>query len=263
LSAFEDVEDFVRASKRATDMAELGGLLSDAVEGFGFDHVALVRHANLADPVEAARSLQFVDYPEAWRVLMRSRGYLADDPVLTACQKTAAAFLWSDVSKIIVLSARQSEILGLASSCGLGEGFTVPMNVPGEAPGSCSFAMRRGREVRREMLPAAQYVGCFAFEAARRIQQSERARAEAIAARPRLTNRQFDCLVLAAQGKSDWHIARLLGISPETVHQHIEAAKKRYQVASRTQLVVRALFDSQITFADIMGPLGSREASPD
>jgi LuxR family quorum-sensing system transcriptional regulator CciR len=36
------------------------------------------------------------------------------------------------------------------------------------------------------------------------------------------------------------------------VHQHLEAAKRRYDVASRTQLVVRALFDSQITFADVL-----------
>jgi LuxR family quorum-sensing system transcriptional regulator CciR len=58
--------------------------------------------------------------------------------------------------------------------------------------------------------------------------------------------------VLVAQGKSDWDIAQLLGIASDTVHQHIEAAKRRYGVASRTQLVVRALFDSQITFADII-----------
>jgi LuxR family quorum-sensing system transcriptional regulator CciR len=70
--------------------------------------------------------------------------------------------------------------------------------------------------------------------------------------RPRLTDRQLDCVVLAAQGKSDGVIAQLLGISGETVHQHIETAKRRYGVASRMQLVVRALYDNLITFADTL-----------
>ncbi|WP_363212617.1 hypothetical protein [Phenylobacterium sp.] len=51
-----------------------------------------------------------------------------------------------------------------------------------------------------------------------------------------------------------------MGISHETVHQHIESAKQRYQVSTRTQLVVRALFDSQITFADV---IAGRSPSPD
>jgi LuxR family quorum-sensing system transcriptional regulator CciR len=250
LSAFEDVEQFVHASKRTSDMAELGDLLSAAVESFGFDHVALVHHVDLSNVVSAAKSVQFINYPDAWRALIRTHAYFRDDPVLAAVQRSAAAFLWSDVPKIIPLSARQADIMAAASACGLGEGFTVPINVPGEFLGSCSFAMRHGRPLRHDLLPAAQYVGCFAFEAARRIGAAHAAKNEP--SKPKLTSRQYDCVVLVAQGKSDWHIAQLLGISPETVHQHVETAKRRYQVASRTQLVVRALFDSQITFADAL-----------
>jgi LuxR family quorum-sensing system transcriptional regulator CciR len=251
LSAFEDVEQFVQASKRVTEMTELGELLTAAVEGFGFNHVALVHHVNLSEPAAAQQALQYINYPDGWRALMRARGYLGDDPVLAAVQKSAAGFLWSDVPKMIPLNARQMEILHAAATCGMGDGFTVPVNVPGEFLGSCSFATQIGKDVRHEWLPATQYVACFAFEAARRIRLAEAERAQD---RPRLTQRQFDCIVLAAQGKSDWHIAQLLGISPDTVHQHIEMAKRRYQVASRTQLVVRALFDSQITFADVLKP---------
>ncbi len=55
-----------------------------------------------------------------------------------------------------------------------------------------------------------------------------------------------------AQGKSDWDVARILGLSPDTVHDHVEAAKRKYGVATRTQLVVRALFDSKIAFTDVV-----------
>lgn len=247
MTAFSDVEEFVRQANRVTLPGELTSLLADGMRTLGFDHVALVHHVQRP----AAESVQYVDYPDAWKELATKRDYFADDPVLAACEVSAAAFLWSDLPRILALTDRQSEILQSAFACGLGEGFTVPVNVPGDFPGSCSFAMRGGRDIPAGVLPAAQYMGCFAFEAARRIRTLERSRARpASVERPRLTSRQLDCVVLAAQGKSDWHIAQLLGISGDTVHQHIETAKRRYGVASRTQLVVRALFDSQITFAD-------------
>jgi LuxR family quorum-sensing system transcriptional regulator CciR len=68
----------------------------------------------------------------------------------------------------------------------------------------------------------------------------------------RLSPRQLDCVILAGRGKSDRDVGQLLGISGQTVHQHMEEAKRRYGVATRQQLIVRALFDSQITFADLM-----------
>jgi LuxR family quorum-sensing system transcriptional regulator CciR len=254
MSAFGDVETFVKAASRLTRMDELDMLLWGVVEAFGFDYVALVHHVNVTTPEGAAQAVQLVHYPEAWHAIMEARGYFTDDPVLAACQRSAAAFLWSDVPKLIAMSARQTEILASAATCGLAEGFTVPVNIPGEFTGSCSFGLAPGSALPRRVLPAAQYVGCFAFEAARRIQRlaaAHGARASGLQA-ARLTARQFDCIVLAAQGKSDWHIAQLLGISSDTVHQHVEAAKRRYGVSSRTQLIVRALFDSQITFADIL-----------
>lgn len=253
MTAFSDIEQFVKTANTLTQMRDLASLLEGAVESLGFDYVALMHHVQLTTPEAARWAVQVIDYPEPWRALIRARDYLADDPVLAACQRSAVAFLWSELPSRYVMSTRQLEILEAAFACGLAEGFTVPVNVPGEFIGSCSFGLAPGRSVPRQALPAAQYVGCFAFEAARRIQQVEHARQSDVDEHQRrLTQRQFDCLVLAAQGKSDWHIAQLLGISADTVHQHIEAAKRRYGVASRTQLVVRALFDSQITFADII-----------
>jgi LuxR family transcriptional regulator, quorum-sensing system regulator CciR len=254
MSAFTDVEQFVKTSMHLTCMEDLKTLLSAAAEGLGFKYVALVHHVHFTTPEAASRAVQVVDYPEAWHTVVAARGYFIDDPVLAACQRSAAAFLWSDLPAVLSLSARQTEILEAAATCGLAEGFTVPINVPGEFIGSCSFGVATGQSLARQALPAAQYIGCFAFEAARRIQERERLRGEISRpqARPRLTSRQFDCVVLAAQGRSDWHIGQLLGISQDTVHQHIETAKRRFGVASRTELVVRALFDSQITFGDVL-----------
>ena len=67
---------------------------------------------------------------------------------------------------------------------------------------------------------------------------------------PHLNRREIQCLHLVAAGKTDWEIARILGISPETAHQYVKRARAAYDVVSRTQLVVHGLRDAWISFDD-------------
>lgn len=98
-----------------------------------------------------------------------------------------------------------------------------------------------------EQLPLLQLVGAFAFEAARRMQRMR------IAPGPvRLTDRQRECVMWAARGKSDWEISRILGISQDTVIEHLRHARERYGVGKRTLLAIHALFDGTIGFFDVL-----------
>lgn len=55
-----------------------------------------------------------------------------------------------------------------------------------------------------------------------------------------LTRRQKQALAHCADGKSDWDIAQIMEIAPATVHEHIEAAKRRIGVRTRMQAVLQA-----------------------
>ena len=63
---------------------------------------------------------------------------------------------------------------------------------------------------------------------------------------------EFVLLVSPARGKSDWEIARILGLSHETVTEYLKRARERYGVSKRTLLVVQALFDGAISFTDVL-----------
>jgi DNA-binding CsgD family transcriptional regulator len=80
-----------------------------------------------------------------------------------------------------------------------------------------------------ESLAAAHYVGALAFDAVENLREPKGATPRG----PQLTPRQRDCVVLVAQGKSDWEIGQVLGISESTVHKHIEDAKRRFSVSTR------------------------------
>ena len=69
---------------------------------------------------------------------------------------------------------------------------------------------------------------------------------------PRLSQRQLECIVLVARGKSDWEIGKILGISEETVKWHLKDARARYDVSKRVQLVTRTLFDGQVALTELL-----------
>lgn len=227
-------------------LVDLRAVLDAAVPHLGFDHYALVHHVDLAGLPRGAVHLD--NYPRGWQREFIQQRYFAEDPVHVACQRAAHPFLWRDLDRMLALNPVQARILGAAREAGLADGLTVPVHVPGDFSGSCSFAVR-GREVPEELGPSAQFFGCYAFEAARRIAQRRRGLAPD---RPALTPRQLDCVVLVARGKTDTESGMLLGISRETAQEHVEAAKEKLRVATRPQLVARALFGGLITYGDIL-----------
>ena len=248
MSRSQDVEEFVRQSRAVDDLDELRRLLEQTTREFGLGYFLLSHHVNVLGP----RLVQLSNYPEDWSNVMRRRAHFAIDPVIRACQKTAAPFLWSELERLLKLTSAQREILDGAARAGFGPGFTVPIHIPGECTGSGSFAVRGGRELNSGIIPAVQYVACFAFEAARRLSLVEDKLDRSMPRAPDLTQRQLDCIVLMAQGKSDWDTGKILGISQRTVQEHLDTARKRYSVGSRTQLLVRTLFDNQLGFQDII-----------
>ena len=56
-----------------------------------------------------------------------------------------------------------------------------------------------------------------------------------------LSDRERDILAWAAEGKSSWEIATILGVSERTVNWHVEQSKKKLDAVTRTQAVIKAL----------------------
>jgi LuxR family quorum-sensing system transcriptional regulator CciR len=63
-------------------------------------------------------------------------------------------------------------------------------------------------------------------------------------------------LRLVALGKTDWEIAKILGLSLHTARQYVKSARAAYDTVSRTQLVAYGLRDAWISFEDAIPPNG-------
>jgi LuxR family quorum-sensing system transcriptional regulator CciR len=239
------VQDFALASRSVRDMAQLRGLLRDGVWALRF-HYFLLQGAN--------GQIWLADLPQGWTP---APGPSSDAVLMTAAQ-SYAPFLWSDISRLAALTPAQTGFMDAAHASGVGAAVTVPIHHARDADqggsysifaGCCSFMMKTGVPLPLSSLAAAHYVGALAFDVAENLRQAQ---TTVVPPGPNLTPRQHDCVILVAQGKSDWEIGQLLGISESTVHKHIEDAKRRFAVSTRIQLVVRSLFDARLSFADVM-----------
>jgi LuxR family quorum-sensing system transcriptional regulator CciR len=243
------VQDFVTQASGTKDMVALRTLIEEACLALDFDYFALVNHIRFGHP--SAGHVRLSNYPLDWLAVVRERDQRLD-PVLRAAERASSGFTWDRIESMMKLTDEDRALLREARDYGMGDGFTVPNHVPGEIFGSSHFAVREGRPFPAGSVPAAQALGNFAFEAARRLLAERTIRSEEYVVPAPLSDRQRECLLFVARGKSDSVIAQLLSIRPKTVNEHIEAAKRRYAVASRSQLLVRALFRSEICFCEVI-----------
>lgn len=237
---------FIENVSAVQNFSGLRLLLSEAAAALGFQYFAMIDHADSRKA--GCQPIRIHNYPSELERFHDRQHLACSDPVHRACQRTALGFTWSALPTLIRLTPRDQRVLDAAADEGVGEGFTVPVHVPGEFSGSCSFATAMGVGLQADSLAAAQLVGAFAFEAARRlIGRPENSTGSHI----HLSDRERECLVWIARGKCDSDIATILGISTHTVNQYVKHARAIFDVVTRAQLVARALLTGTISFLEI------------
>jgi len=246
LAIYRAVQSFAAGAVDIASLEDLHAAIEDVTRWLGFDYFAIVNHVDFGRVVP---SVKLTNYPVEMVGLLREGG-LMRDPVLRASERASVGFSWDQLKSLVPYREGDEDYMNQAARLGMANGFTVPNNVPGEILGSCHFAVRDSNRLPRKRFAAAQSVGAYGFEAARRLVAE--GLGEVTADPVPLSQRQRDCLIQVARGKSDGVIAELLGLRPRTVNEYVEGAKRRYLVATRQQLVVKALFRSEISFSEVL-----------
>jgi len=239
-SHVEFVHSVVEVLRAASDVDVLESLMQLFSRELGFRYYALVDHEDIS-PVNAGR-VDIKDYPEAIVEKLFGQRQYRRDPVMRGCLFAGGAFLWSDLNEIIELDGRDHVSFEQGAREGLVEGITVPYTRLGRCMGSCTFAGTISSERAVRYLGAAQTVGIFAFQAARRLVAPPTRAALA----PRLHPRPRDCVILAGRGCSNKEIARALSLTPRTVDGYLSEARHLFGAHDRTELVISAVLAGEI-----------------
>jgi DNA-binding CsgD family transcriptional regulator len=234
---------FAEACDAATNVADIQAAFMREIRALGFSFAACASHVDPLRPPQGA--VMMVDYPRPWLERFSVKRYADRDPVYWTARKQALPFQWSDRRFRAGLEPDQLRILDEAASLGLKDGFTIPIHSPGALPASCSLAIGDDG-VDPLKARQAHWYAVYAHESARRLLL-----AAMPARRPLLSKRERECLILIAQGKDDYAVSVLLGISEHTAHNTIRRARKKYAVSTRMQAFVRALRDGEIRLEDV------------
>jgi LuxR family transcriptional regulator, quorum-sensing system regulator CciR len=239
-------EEFARELAGIETSEGLEQALKRTSRFMGFDHYALSLEGRSA--TEKPPEVLLHNYPDEWAKAYIYFDLGGRDPVRRASDKSFSGFHWENIEKMIPMTCGDHQMLAVGRECGIGDGYTVPRHLPGTARGTCSFVVRPDGQLPGEWLVVAELVGTLALTCALKISGMA---ANVTAAK--LSDRQRECLLWTARGKTALETAIILGISIETVIQHLKMARERYDVHCKQSLIVSALFDGLIGFGDVFG----------
>lgn len=248
MNQFDVVQGFLESGGTGAPSPErLAAEFLKAVQALGFRHFACCSHVDPVHPPPEAVMMH--NYPGGWVRTYSEDKLYEIDPVLKRAESSPLPFLWDTALQATPVTKRQKEMMADAIGYGITHGYTMPLRLswlPGSLRASCTVIPDRGP------IDASNYL---AVEVAATYLHFCASRAYAPwlkPARVELTARERECLALVAQGKGDWIIGRVLGLSESTVHYHVEQLKRRLHVATRPQAVVQALINGQISFGDVV-----------
>ena len=231
LEESKDIAALRRLMSRTADALDLGkfAYLGFKLNGQGYDV-----------------PLAISTYPEEWADHYFEQRYDRIDPVVARAITDVLPFSWSVTDRAADLSRKQVRFLKEAGEFGIVCGFTTPIHDRQGKVATLTFAsegndadfLRTVEQNRHVIHLMAIYFHAHVRQGLQNSTYSKRCS---------LSPREIDCLQWAARGKSSGDISDILTISRRTVIFHLENAKRKLEVASLQQAIVRALLEDIIS----------------
>jgi len=233
--AFDLIDDLDRLTAVDSVMSRVSTTLAD----FGYTSFLIT---GVPEPPQRLEPYILLNgWPKGWTKHYTRSNYYADDPVAAWCRRTVNPFEWSQAPFDAARWPRAAEVMAVAREFGLNKGFLVPIvrstgfqacvTMAGERP---DYEPRAKQALHLVSMYAharcAALMGCASDGQRRRV----------------LSGRERDVLAWAAEGKSSWEIATILGLSERTVNWHVEQCKKKLDAVTRTQAVIKVLRSGEI-----------------
>lgn len=207
------------------------------VKQLGYDH--FIYAVRVSIPLSQPFQFVFNGYPKEWWNRYSDAGYQRIDPVVRHSTKRAIPIIWDDK---VFSTPEAAKLWSEAKDFGLKSGVTLPVHTPGCEWGLLSLASDieagRAREHICESLGKAHLMTCYLHEVINKLVVSNNVLP---LKRIELSEREKECLLWAAEGKTSWEIANIIHISERTVIFHIQNASSKMGVSNRPHAVARAL----------------------
>lgn len=224
--------DCIAEMKRADTATELSASAAALFADLGLPHFALARFFRAdrgADVAVLAGSFQ----PD-WSSRYVANGYGSRSLIVREMLGTRDPYSWGDVMRRGAVSEDQVRIKAEAREFGLADGMFTPVRW---IDGSYAAVVLAGPDPDLDdafVRTSAGILSGFYAAEARRLEPA------AQGSTPLLSKRQRECLAWVRQGKSSGMISEILGVSVQTVDEHLSTACRKLGVRTRVQAAVEA-----------------------
>lgn len=228
-------QDFIDSLAESADVGTLRTGMTEAALALDlscFAYLSVPRQSNM-------ETQHITTYPPNWTAHYLRNHYERLDPVIAEALSSPEPFDWGLEVRPRRLSRSQQQLFDEAAGFGIRCGFTIPIHdgrgpiaavtFAADEPRSAAFR-RRVKEQRRVLQLMAMY---FHAHARRKLTPDR------VVDGVTLSPRELQCLEWAAQGKTAWETARIIGISRHTVATYLENAKTKLDVRTIVQAVAR------------------------
>lgn len=227
------------ALRRADDAPQLHGACRELADSFGFPFYfyAVRLPLSFSDPYHFCLS----GYPREWRQRYDTLGYLRVDPIVRHMMSSSLPLIWDDIDRS---DAVVDVFFHEAADHGLAHGVTAP--IAGRHGEVALMSLARGLEQpiprdaleRHRLCTRLHWMATVLHESVRRLVLNHEGAPRVSAP---LSEREKDCLMWAADGKTTADIGRALNITERTVLFHIESAGRKLGVSGRHNIISRAV----------------------
>lgn len=234
----EPVEDFaigyseaVMQCKTAYDILRL---LKTMTADMGFRHFAVFRLPNDHGDDFSDMSLVSNWPPELVRAYDEHRLF-PDSPLVAALRSTTLPVSWDiDAVNSARKDGAEARAIALFREFGLITGTCFPVHDVRGRRGAVSFAGERESCTLGEQVQLSWLCNLI-------FQQVHESRSEGERALPKLTERETQCLVWTAAGKTSPEIAVILSLSEHTINHYLASACQKLSAVNRAHAVAKAL----------------------
>lgn len=229
---YQALQDFIEKSNRCRNHGELNSVFGDCLARLGIDMFAFsyVHHQN-----DISGHAVISNYPRDWLDHYISQNYITFDPVYRIGWEKSGVFDWASLSKTHSLSKDESRLMNEAKDAGLKTGAAASIHLGYGNLVGVAFACRNRHSFGRDHL-SQLYAMAGQFQLVYTSLSPDPERPPI-----RLSARQKEVLRWTATGKTRADIADIMGITEDTVDDHLRQIFRKLRCNDKVVAVLRAV----------------------
>lgn len=222
--------DLIDAPIRQASAAGVGRAFFEALQPFGVRAIyARAYRQPRSDMAEEEHIFSRIS-PAGWEGFYAENQFQNVNYLPREVRRRASPFRWSDIR---LVDRREKALAHALIDNGFEDGIATPCHGPAGYVAVVSLAFERLRDISPDDQGAIEMASLVLHNRMRDC--SKQLQLDT----PRLTPRERDCLAFVAEGKSDWDISVMFGVSHTTIISHVQNAKRKLGAATRAQAVAQ------------------------